>query len=385
LRFFSFSILTHDQFGQGPEAWAGKLTIQGASPGSRRSVAVALAISALALMLAGTPLAAAHEQALIGEATTARAHNGGRTETLLDSTGGSAWDASRNIDYSCREGGIVVVVGILLCALGAILRSKAGCAQFRDIRRGIRAEEFVPHYQPVVDAATITWSGVEVLARWLHPKKGLLPAGAFIESAETSGLIVPLTQKLMKSVAKDLAHWKRTSPMPLSVSINITSAHCMHEGFVEDCRNFIASFETGEVQLIIELTERQAFANSVTVKRRFERLRELGIKFAIDDFGTGYSNLNYLNDYEIDIIKIDRQFITGLPNGLAEKRIVENIIDLSNRFGLYIIAEGVEDEKTADCVQALGIRYIQGFWFGPPMPLSSLLRILGEPVRGAKL
>jgi EAL domain-containing protein (putative c-di-GMP-specific phosphodiesterase class I) len=265
-----------------------------------------------------------------------------------------------------------------LLGVGVLLRGKRDDLQLRDVRRGIAANEFVPHYQPIVDVDGMTWKGTEVLVRWAHPKKGLLPAGAFIELAEESGLIIPITQKLMKAVARDFAGEQDALPEQFYVSINITSAHCKNEAFVADCRELAASLD--RVQLVLELTEREAFVEAAEARKVFDVLRHSGIKLAIDDFGTGHSSLNYLKEFAVDIIKIDRQFALGLASDNATQNIVANIIDLADRFGLCVIAEGVDNEGALSYMRKMGVRYIQGFYFARPIPAQALFQMLRKPV-----
>lgn len=253
----------------------------------------------------------------------------------------------------------------------------------RELERALAAGEFLPYYQPLVDAANQRWSGVEVLMRWKHPDQGLVPPGQFIPLAEESGLIVPMTTHLMHRVRADLAPHAAHLPEQFHVGINITADHCRDLALLDDCRRFLAGFAPGRVVLTLELTERQVIASTDITERLFTELRALGVHIAIDDFGTGHSSLAYLRKFQVNYLKIDQSFVAMIGTDALSHHLLENILDLSTRLDLGIVAEGVETTEQRDYLRRRGVQFLQGYLFAKPMPIAALLNTLKQAVPGA--
>lgn len=253
----------------------------------------------------------------------------------------------------------------------------------RELARALAAGEFLPYYQPMVDAASQRWSGVEVLMRWQHPAQGLVPPGQFIPLAEESGLIVPMTTHLMQRVRDELVPHATHLPEHFHVGINITADHCRDLALLDDCRDFLTSFPPGRVMLTLELTERQMIASSAITERLFAELRALGVRIAIDDFGTGHSSLAYLRAFQVNYLKIDQSFVAMIGTDALSHHLLENILDLSTRLDLGIVAEGVETAAQRDYLRGRGVQYLQGYLLAKPMPIAALLTTLRQAVPGS--
>ena len=167
----------------------------------------------------------------------------------------------------------------------------------------------MPFYQPIVNGREGTLRGVEVLARWKHPKAGYISPASFIPVAEKSGLIVPLTQSLMRQVAANMNAIASKLPSGFHVGINFSASHITSPTFVEECLKFKDSFSRHDLNLVIEVTEREPLHVDEELVQRLNILHENGFVIALDDFGTGYSGLSYLHDLHIDYIKIDQSFV----------------------------------------------------------------------------
>jgi len=247
------------------------------------------------------------------------------------------------------------------------------------LKRAMEADEFIPYYQPVVDAENGHWHGVETLMRWQHPSEGLVPPNQFIPLAERLGLIVPMTRALMRHIREDFAGRAEQLPMGFHIGVNITAAHCRNLQLIDECRDFLAAFAPGQITLILELTERQMIAPTEITEQLFAELRQLGVRIAIDDFGTGHSSLAYLREFRIDVLKIDRSFIAMVDSHALSRHLLDNILDLATRLQLDLVAEGVESAEQVAYLRQRGVRFLQGCHFARPMPAAPLFDTLRTP------
>ena len=245
-----------------------------------------------------------------------------------------------------------------------------------ELRRGLRAREFVPYLQPLMASKDGKMVGAEVLMRWQHATEGLIRPDLFIPQAEESGLIVPMTVNLMKTVAQKLQPVQEQLPEAFHISFNISAIHCRDLSLLAECRAFLAHFLPGRVVLVLELTERELLVTNPQTLSLFRQLDEMGVRLAIDDFGTGHSSLHYLQQFHVDYLKIDRSFIGRIGTESLSEHIVDNVIDLGRRLGLSLVAEGVETELQAAYLRSKGVQYLQGYLFAHPMPLRQFCRDL---------
>jgi diguanylate cyclase (GGDEF)-like protein/PAS domain S-box-containing protein len=237
-----------------------------------------------------------------------------------------------------------------------------------DLRRSRPSEEFVLHYQPMVDLRTGAIVGVEALARWQHPARGLLQPDEFIAAAEETGLIVGLGRWVLAQACRTVAGWRRELPgAPLTVSVNVSARQLLHHGFVADVRRAVAESGLQSGALTLEITESVlADARGETVAV-LEALKGVGVRLALDDFGTGYSSLSRLQRLPVDTLKIDRSFADGVESADRRVALAGAIVELGRALGLTVIAEGIETDGQSEAYRRLGCRLAQGFYFAPPL------------------
>ena len=234
----------------------------------------------------------------------------------------------------------------------------------------------MPFYQPIVNGREGTLRGVEVLARWKHPKAGYISPASFIPVAEKSGLIVPLTQSLMRQVAENMNAIASKLPSGFHVGINFSASHITSPTFVQECLHYRDSFNRDDLNLVIEVTEREPLDVDEDLVQRLNILHENGFVIALDDFGTGYSGLSYLHDLHIDYIKIDQSFV-GRVNELPDStRILDCVLDLARKLSLSIVAEGVETKAQLDYLNKNNIVFLQGYYFYKPVTFTEFVMIL---------
>jgi len=243
-----------------------------------------------------------------------------------------------------------------------------------DIGRALAHEEFFLEYQPIIDLGTKSLLGVEALVRWRHPEAGILMPGRFIQVAEECGQIVKLGRWVLKQACRDVCAWRRSiaGGSGLRLAVNISGRHLQHGELVDDVAQALreSGFEAGN--LVIELTESTTMYNTDANLERFQRLKALGVKLAIDDFGTGYSSLSYLHRFPIDILKIDRSFVSRLTNSDNGPELARAVITLGETLGLDTVAEGIEHEPQVAALLALGCVAGQGFLFAKAGSLEEL-------------
>jgi len=245
------------------------------------------------------------------------------------------------------------------------------------LRRAIEREQFVLHYQPIIDVATEKIVCVEALVRWQDPQRGLIFPDEFIPIAEASGLIVQLGDWIMRSGIAQLRDWQsRIGPLALSINI---SARQFHQPDL--CDRLLESMQEDEVNpntIEVEITESMALSDVTHAVEVLRQIKETGVHIAVDDFGTGHSSLNYLRRFDVDNIKIDRSFIAGIGMEPSDETIVKAIIAMGHSLGLLIVAEGVETREQYDFLKAHGCDRVQGYLFSRPVGPAAVEQLLRE-------
>jgi len=234
-----------------------------------------------------------------------------------------------------------------------------------DIARAVANEEFVVEYQPIVDLGTRSLLGVEALVRWHHPELGRLMPRRFIQIAEECGQIVKLGRWVLSRACREVRDWRGSvaGGAELRVAVNISGRHLQHGDLVQDVAHALEESGLEPGNLVIELTESTIMHNTEANLARLKQLKALGVRLAIDDFGTGYSSLSYLHRFPIDILKIDRSFVSRLTNTYNGPELARAVITLGETLGLDTVAEGIELEPQVDALLALGCVAGQGFLF----------------------
>jgi diguanylate cyclase (GGDEF)-like protein/PAS domain S-box-containing protein len=243
-----------------------------------------------------------------------------------------------------------------------------------DIARAVANEEFVVEYQPIVDLGTRSLLGVEALVRWRHPELGTLMPRRFIQIAEECGQIAKLGRWVLLRACHEVRAWRGSvaGGAELRVAVNISGRHLQHGDLVQDVANALEQSGLEPGNLVIELTESTIMHNTEANLARLKQLKALGVRLAIDDFGTGYSSLSYLHRFPIDILKIDRSFVSRLTNTYNGSELARAVITLGETLGLDTVAEGIELEPQVDALLALGCVAGQGFLFAESGSLAAL-------------
>ena len=238
-----------------------------------------------------------------------------------------------------------------------------------DLRRALEREEFVLHYQPIINLADKSLAGFEALIRWQHPERGLLPPMTFIPLAEETGLIVPIGQWVLREAGRRLRNWQRLAPRqpPLTVSVNVSGRHFTRPELVTQISEILRTNQLDARSLKLELTESVVMENIQIADEVLRTLRAIGVELSIDDFGTGYSSLSYLHRFPVNTLKIDRTFVSQMERNNENTEIAKTIITLAHSLGLSVVAEGVENAGQLSRLVELGCQFGQGFFFAKPI------------------
>jgi diguanylate cyclase (GGDEF)-like protein len=252
-----------------------------------------------------------------------------------------------------------------------------------ELRAAVEWGELEVHYQPIVAAESGVLRSVEALVRWRHPSKGLLMPAAFLPLAAHTRLVIDLNRYVLREAARQCAIWRRHGS-DLGVAVNMTVLDLLRRSFASDVEATLRSVGLPPSALTIEITEDAFVQEPDRVLRTLDELRALGVRVAIDDFGTGYSSLGYLRELPVDVLKIDRSFVSDLPDSGASEAIVAATIELAHRLGVSVVAEGVEDEGQYDRLDELGCDLIQGFVVSPAVPAATMAAMLVVASRPAE-
>jgi len=241
-------------------------------------------------------------------------------------------------------------------------------------------QDFIIHYQPIMDLQGERLSGFEALVRWQHDSLGLVPPNDFIPLAEETGMIVPLSKWIIDKACKQLQDWQglyQSSP-PLKMSVNITSRLLTVPDFVSYIDACLGKYELQPETLALEITESAILEHSTDTENTLRSLQKLGVHIHIDDFGTGYSSLSYLHNFPVDALKIDRAFIRNMAKSSENEEIVKTIIALARSLKLYVIAEGLELAAQLSTIQNFGCKFGQGFLFSKPLSAEAISEWITE-------
>lgn len=243
---------------------------------------------------------------------------------------------------------------------------------YNEIKHGLAREQFVVHYQPVVEAAGHRLVGVEALVRWQHPQRGVVGPDEFIAVAEQTGVIRELGNFVLRRACEDLGRFRRAG-MDLRMAVNRSSREFNDRRTVMHWLEVIDACEVPRERLTFEITESVLMPDRSRQHQLLRRLNAEGIGLAIDDFGKGYSSLTYLRKFPVSQIKIDRVFVRDMDNSAEQLALVEALVKMAHALHLEIVAEGVETAGQAAQLAALGCDLFQGFHFGRPMPADELV------------
>jgi len=239
-----------------------------------------------------------------------------------------------------------------------------------DLRRAGIAEEFVLHYEPVVDLATGAVLGVEALVRWRHPTRGLLEPVEFISLAEETGRIVDIGRWVLAEACRQTATWRKELPLcrAMAVSVNVSTRQVRRPGLLEDVEAALLASGLAPQALTLEITETVLARRRGEMTTILEEVTSRGVRLALDDFGTGYSSLSLLRDLPVHTLKVDRSFVHSIGAERGRAAFVRAIVDLAEALDLTVIAEGIEEAGEVVALKRVGCRMGQGFHFAGPLP-----------------
>jgi len=236
------------------------------------------------------------------------------------------------------------------------------------LKAAFESDEFLIHYQPVIDIHKNEVVGVEALLRWQHPDKGMIQPSDFVTAIEDCGLIVAVGDWLISTVCKQIRVWHDSGLEKQNVSINLAARQFKEQDLVALFKQAFAENNIDGSSLSVEITERTLIDNIGEVEGTLKKLRDLGVRVLLDDFGTGYASLAYLKEFPVDVVKIDREFISGIPDNQEDSAIVDAIAGLTRGLKLRLLAEGVENERQLNVLKSIGCQYGQGYYWSKALP-----------------
>jgi EAL domain-containing protein (putative c-di-GMP-specific phosphodiesterase class I) len=246
-----------------------------------------------------------------------------------------------------------------------------------DLRTALEAGEFFLEYQPQMEIATGRITGIEALLRWQHPALGLVPPDRFIPIAENSGLILAIGEWVVRTACVQAKEWRSRGLGVAPVSVNVSALQFRQEGFCALIRRALRESGLPPEYLELELTESVLFSSADVMQTVLQELKAMGVALAIDDFGTGYSSLNYLKQFRVGKLKIDRSFIRDVVTDSDDATITKAIITMGRSMAMKVVAEGVETEAQLAFLREQGCDEIQGYYVSPPIGSGEMAALLG--------
>jgi diguanylate cyclase (GGDEF)-like protein len=247
-----------------------------------------------------------------------------------------------------------------------------------DLRRALRDQEFVLHYQPIVALPTEEIVGFEALVRWQSPARGLVYPGDFIPVAEETGIIVPLGLWVLREACMTKRAWNEQfgRTRKLGMSVNISPRQFAQRDLVTDIERILTETGVDPAMIKLEITESGTMGDPERAIRVLSQLKSLGVQLSIDDFGTGYSSLSYLHKFPIDVLKIDRSFVSGMVDNRDSQQVVKTIMALAKGMEMQVVAEGIERPEQALRLNEMGCDFGQGYLFSKPLPAADIVALL---------
>ena len=248
------------------------------------------------------------------------------------------------------------------------------------LREAIDEEQFELYYQPQVNIASGQIESVEALLRWNDPEHGLVLPGRFLPVLESSGLIIPVGKWVVQRAMQDCERWRRRGLRPLRVAANVSAVQFRGRAFIDFMLDLVKDWprDPRGFGIDLEITETALLQDIDSAGRQLRELRAAGIRVALDDFGTGYSSLGLLSKLPVDLLKIDRSFVRGLPGDHTSMTLTRTIIDLASAFGLLTVAEGVETAEQWKLLRLMNCDQSQGYFHCPPVPVQQMDQLLAQ-------
>jgi diguanylate cyclase (GGDEF)-like protein len=249
-----------------------------------------------------------------------------------------------------------------------------------DLQHAVERGEFEVYYQPVVSLETGAIDAVEALVRWDHPERGLLPPARFLDVAEQTGQILFIDKFLLNEACRQVRSWQRHLPgVPnLCACVNLSAKQLEHPWLAEEVAEALRSSGLPAEHLVLEITETALLADTHAAAKELQRLKTLGVRIALDDFGTGYSSLTHLVRFPVDIIKIDRSFVSAIGTGGVRSDLALGLVSLNKTLGLKTVAEGIEQTSQLELLRSAGCEQGQGYLFAAPLPAREFEQRFGD-------
>jgi EAL domain-containing protein (putative c-di-GMP-specific phosphodiesterase class I) len=248
-----------------------------------------------------------------------------------------------------------------------------------DLRRAIARREFFVEYQPIVALSKRRVLGFEALVRWNHPKRGVVPPLEFIGEAESIGLVTQIDRWVMDEACRQLRVWQEGSgDQALSISVNVSTKHFGSNTFISEIKEALERHRIAPQCLKLEITETALMDRFDSTSAMIAQIRELGVDLSIDDFGTGYSSLSYLTRFPLQMLKVDRSFVSQTSSDARSIEVVRALVGLARNLGLQTLAEGIETEEQFVRLRELGCKFGQGFWFSRPVAAEVAETLIGQ-------
>ncbi len=248
----------------------------------------------------------------------------------------------------------------------------------RDVLEGLEDHQFTPWFQPIWGDGGATLAGMEALARWHHPERGLVSPGIFLPVAEEANVLSQLDRLMFEQVCRQVVVWREAGLELDMVHYNMSTAWLEEPDFVSETARILAETGCPPESIVAEVTESGLMTDISSNSHRLQELRERGIRIAVDDFGQGYSSLAYLSDLPVDLLKIDRRFVDRIDQEESNQAIVSAVVNLGSSLGLRIVAEGVERSEELDYLVTAGTDLFQGFLLAKPLPVEEATAMLGR-------
>lgn len=240
------------------------------------------------------------------------------------------------------------------------------------------AEKFSLVYQPIINYRTDEIVAAEALIRWNHNDKPV-PPDVFIPLCEESELIYKIDEWVLKKVCQSVAEWNKKTSKQISAQVNMSSKYFQRKDTPDTISQFLEKYGLPGSQLCIEITETAVMSDAHSTKNNIQKIQKMGVQVALDDFGTGFSSLNYITQFSMDKIKIDRSFVKDLDSSPQNQAVVDALIKLANRLGILVVAEGVETNLHHDYLKSAGCHFGQGYHYCKPVPEDMLLKMIDQP------
>jgi EAL domain-containing protein (putative c-di-GMP-specific phosphodiesterase class I) len=246
------------------------------------------------------------------------------------------------------------------------------------LRKAVKNNEFILHYQPKYDIRSGTIVGVEALVRWNHPEMGLISPAKFIPHAEEAGLILQIGEFVIREACRACKSWQDQGYLPVGVAVNLSPKQFRHQDIVKLVSDVITETTLDPTYLELEITESAVMDNVDAAAKKLNDIKNMGIKVSVDDFGTGYTSISYLKQFPVSILKIDQNFVKGIPNNPNDVAITVAVIALAHSLGMHVVAEGVESSEQMQWLADHECDYAQGYFLSRPLPEEKLLLELAK-------